>query len=46
MLNKIALKVVQNGQITMKDCRVPEANRLAAGAQSFRDTARVLRGTR
>ena len=43
--NKIALKVVQNGQITLKDCRVPEANRLA-GAQSFRDTARVLRGTR
>jgi len=46
MHNKIALKVVQNGQITMKDCRVPEANRLAAGVQSFRDTARVLRGTR
>src|SRR5215468_6407018 len=46
MQNKIALKVVQNGQITMKDCRLPEANRLAAGAQSFRDTARVLRGTR
>jgi glutaryl-CoA dehydrogenase len=44
--NKIALKVVQNGQITMRDCRVPEAHRLAAGAQSFRDTARVLRGTR
>src|SRR5215475_2475493 len=44
--NKIALKVVQNGQITMTDCRVPEANRLASGAQSFRDTARVLRGTR
>jgi hypothetical protein len=32
--NKTALKVVQNGQITMKDCRVPEADRLAAGAQS------------
>jgi glutaryl-CoA dehydrogenase len=46
MENKIALKVVQNGQITMKDCRVPEANHLAAGTQSFRDTARVLRGTR
>src|SRR5215468_2753047 len=46
MQNKIALKVVQNGQITMKDCRVPEANRLASGTQSFRDTARVLRGTR
>src|SRR5215469_15157903 len=45
MLNKIALKVVQNGQITMKDCRVLEVNRLA-GAQSFRDTALVLRGTR
>src|SRR5262247_1221754 len=46
MQNKIALKVVQNGQITMKDCRLPEANRLASGVQSFRDTARVLRGTR
>jgi glutaryl-CoA dehydrogenase len=46
MQNKIALRVVQNGQITMTDCRVPEANRLAAGVQSFRDTARVLRGTR
>src|SRR5215470_5498517 len=46
MQNKIALKVVQNGQITMKDCRVPDANRLASATQSFRDTARVLRGTR
>ncbi len=43
--NKIALKVVQNGQITLKDCRVPEANRLQ-GDTSFRDTARVLRQTR
>jgi len=43
--NKIALKVVQNGQITLRDCRVPEANRLQADA-SFRDTARVLRMTR
>ena len=42
---KIALKVVQNGHITLKDCRVPEANRLQAG-NSFRDTARVLRMTR
>src|SRR5215469_3492968 len=46
MQNKMALKVVQNGQITMTDCRVPDANRLASGAQSLRDTARVLRGTR
>ena len=44
--NKIALKVVQNGQITLKDVRVPDANRLQGGEQSFRDTARVLRQTR
>jgi alkylation response protein AidB-like acyl-CoA dehydrogenase len=43
--NKIALKVVQNGLITMNNCRVPEENHLQAG-QSFRDTARVLRMTR
>ena len=43
--HKMALKVVQNGQITLKDVRVPEANRLQAG-NSFRDTARVLRMTR
>jgi len=43
--NKMALKVVQNGQITLKDVRVPEANRLQGG-NSFRDTARVLRMTR
>src|SRR5258707_2670428 len=43
--NKIALKVVQNGLITMENCRVPEENRLQADA-SFRDTAKVLRMTR
>src|SRR5271156_943222 len=43
--HKIALKVVQNGLITMQDCRVPEANRLQA-ANSFRDTAKVLKMTR
>jgi alkylation response protein AidB-like acyl-CoA dehydrogenase len=42
---KIALKVVQNGVITLDNCRVREANRLQAG-NSFRDTARVLRMTR
>ncbi|QUS41962.1 acyl-CoA dehydrogenase [Tardiphaga alba] len=42
---KMALKVVQNGHITLKDVRVPEANRLQGG-NSFRDTARVLRMTR
>src|SRR6476646_4868442 len=43
--HKIALTDVQNGQITLKNVRVPEANRLQAG-NSFRDTARVLRMTR
>jgi glutaryl-CoA dehydrogenase len=43
--HKIALKVVQNGLITMKDCRVSEADRLQ-GANSFRDTAKVLKMTR
>src|SRR3954449_12249642 len=43
--HKIALKVVQNGQITLKDVRVAEADRLQGG-NSFRDTARVLRMTR
>ena len=43
--HKIALKVVQNGVITMQDCRVPETSRLQGG-NSFRDTARVLRMTR
>ena len=43
--HKIALRVVQNGLITLDNCRVPEANRLQADT-SFRDTARVLRMTR
>jgi glutaryl-CoA dehydrogenase len=43
--NKIALKVVQNGHITLKDVRVPEENRLQGG-NSFRDTAKVLKVTR
>src|SRR3979490_2376236 len=43
--NKIALRVVQNGLITMENCTGAEANRLQAIA-SFRDTAKVLRMTR
>jgi len=43
--NKIALRVVQNGVITLDNCRVPEENRLQSDL-SFRDTARVLRLTR
>src|SRR5215510_2112099 len=46
--NKMALKVVQNGHITMTDVRVPDANRLQGQhiTNSFRDTALVLRETR
>jgi alkylation response protein AidB-like acyl-CoA dehydrogenase len=43
--NKVALRVVQNGVITLDNCRVPEENRLQ-GDRSFRDTARVLKLTR
>jgi glutaryl-CoA dehydrogenase len=45
ILNKMALRVVQNALITMDNCRVPEENRLQLDT-SFRDTARVLRMTR
>jgi glutaryl-CoA dehydrogenase len=43
--NKMALRVVQNGLITLKNCLVPEADRLQ-NAESFKDTAKVLRMTR
>jgi glutaryl-CoA dehydrogenase len=42
---KIALRVVQNAEITLTDVRVPEENRLQ-GAASFHDTSKVLRVTR
>jgi glutaryl-CoA dehydrogenase len=42
---KMALRVVQNGLITLNDCRVPESDRLQ-NANSFKDTAKVLRMTR
>nr|WP_066755455.1 acyl-CoA dehydrogenase family protein [Sphingobacterium sp. CFCC 11742] len=42
---KMALRIVQNGLITMTDCRVPESDRLQ-NANSFRDTAKVLQMTR
>jgi glutaryl-CoA dehydrogenase len=45
MRDKIALRVVQNAQITLDNVRVPEENRLQE-ANSFRDTAKVLRLTR
>lgn len=42
---KMALRIVQNGLITLKDCLVIEENRLQ-NANSFKDTAKVLRMTR
>ena len=45
MRNKIALRVVQNADISLDNVRVPETNRLQR-ADSFRDTAAVLRLTR
>ena len=43
--HKMALRVAQNGLITLTDCRVSEADRLQ-NANSFKDTALVLRQTR
>ena len=42
---KISLRIVQNAHITLTDVVVPESNRLP-GANSFADTAKVLRLTR
>jgi glutaryl-CoA dehydrogenase len=43
--NKISLRSVQNADITLTDVRVPERLRLQ-NANSFKDTAKVLRQTR
>ncbi|MFI5938331.1 acyl-CoA dehydrogenase family protein [Actinoplanes sp. NPDC051494] len=43
--NKIALRIVQNADITLTDCVVPAANRLG-NARTFKDTSKVLRATR
>jgi glutaryl-CoA dehydrogenase len=45
MQNKIALRIVQNGLVTLDGARVPESHRLRE-ATSFRATADVLRMTR
>jgi glutaryl-CoA dehydrogenase len=44
-MHKIALRIVQNGLITMDNVRVAESERLQR-ANSFKDTAAVLRMTR
>jgi len=43
--NKIALRIVQNADITLENVVVPHANKLE-NANSFKDTAKVLRATR
>ena len=43
--DKMALRIVQNGIITLTECEVPETDRLPA-ANSYKDTASVLRMTR
>jgi glutaryl-CoA dehydrogenase len=45
MRGKIALRAVENGLVTLEDVRIPESDRLQ-GAESFRQTAEVLRVTR
>jgi glutaryl-CoA dehydrogenase len=42
---KMALRIVQNADIVLDGCRVPDANRLQ-NANSFKDTAKILRQTR
>lgn len=43
--DKMALRIVQNALITLKDCKVSEERRLQK-ADSFRNTAEVLKKTR
>jgi glutaryl-CoA dehydrogenase len=43
--HKFALRGIPNADVVLQDCRIPLANKLA-GANSFKDTTRVLRETR
>ena len=43
--DKMALRIVQNGLITLTDCEVDETDRLQ-NANNFKDTAKVLQMTR
>ncbi len=45
MEDKMALRIVQNGLVTLSDCKVEEPDRLQK-ANTFKDTATVLRMTR
>ncbi|MNI40784.1 Acyl-CoA dehydrogenase [compost metagenome] len=43
--DKMALRIVQNGLITLENCIIPETDRLQ-NANSFKDTGKVLQMTR
>lgn len=43
--DKMALRIVQNGLITLTNCVVPESDRLQK-AETFKDTSKVLKMTR
>lgn len=45
MIDKMALRIVQNAELEFRSCAVPESARLA-NANGFKDTAAVLRMTR
>jgi glutaryl-CoA dehydrogenase len=45
MMDKMALRIVQNGLITLTNCQIDEEDRLQ-NANSFKDTAKVLKMTR
>jgi glutaryl-CoA dehydrogenase len=45
MEGKLALRSVQNADVVLSGCRVPESDRLA-GANTFKDTGKVLQLTR
>lgn len=45
IMDKMALRIVQNGLITLTNCEVDESDRLQ-NANSFKDTAKVLQMTR
>jgi glutaryl-CoA dehydrogenase len=45
ILGKMALRIIQNGLVTLTNCEVVESDRLQ-NANSFKDTAKVLQMTR
>jgi len=46
MEGKFAMRINQNGQITMRDCFVPDCNKLAYANDFSTGTSRILEATR